>query len=372
MPNQEALSSKPKFYEKFGIVSLLTFVVACILLDVDRTLDQVTIPWLKALPNYDTAYLSILEFIAFIAKESGFAVLVAFFLNLSVEWINRRHHAEQEQSLVSLLDTKHQNRMNELLVELAKKYDERTTKLLKDVFQTVYERYIEKGVFKVIDDHVLKKNLMRKNYKVSMTISPIAEVTNIVNLEFNIQFDAVNLTQQEITLPVCGTMIDVTPEHEEKCKFVRARIGGRAYDEGELMAMVQRDSEKAQWSLKVTGTIPAHGSVPIELVYKKVGPRDYSEVICSVVQMDSMEIDVLLTDDSLDVNAVSLHPEDERRTSPADRKMFTSWKIDHAILPGQGAIVFWHPKRVKISSSLGPVPQGTIAPLQTLTETLPK
>ena len=342
---------KAKFYERFGVVSGITFFVACILLQLHHTIDDTTIPWLRSLSPPSLGYVSFLEFISFISKESGFAVLVAFFLNLSIEWINRHRHAEQENTLVSLLDSKHQKRMDELLIELSNKYDERTTKLLKDVFQTVYERYIEKGVFKVIDDHVLKKDLMRKNYKVSMTISAIPEVANLVDLAFHIRFDAVNLTQQEITLPVCGAMIDVTPEHEDKCRFVSAKIGDQTYSEAELMHLVKRDDENAQWILKVDGTILGGGTVPVELVYKKVGPRDYSEVICSIVQMDSMEIDVLLTDDSLRVNAVSLHPEDERCTSPAGRAMFTSWKIDHAILPGQGAIVFWHPKRAKIAGS---------------------
>lgn len=341
-------SQQPKFYERFGVVSAITFVAACVLLQIHHTLDDVTIPWLKSLTPPATGYLSLLEFVSFISKESGFAVLVAFFLNLSIEWINRHRHAEQESTLVNLIDEKHQKRMDELLVELSQKYDERTTQLLKNVFQTVYERYIEKGVFRQIDDHVLKKDLMRKNYKVSMTITPIPNV-DLVNLHFFIKYEAVNLTARQITMPLCGAMFDVTPEHEDKCKFVSARIGGKVYSAADLAGMVLCDTDNAQWSLRIEGTIEGGGTIPVELEYQKVGPRDYAEAICTTVQMDSMEVDVLLTDDTLRVNAVSLHPEDEKCTSPAGRAMFSSWKIEHAILPGQGAIVFWHPKRAKLA-----------------------
>ncbi|HEY4072672.1 MAG TPA: hypothetical protein VGM52_06170 [Herbaspirillum sp.] len=329
--------NKPKFFENFFVVSILTLLVAVLLLYVSHIFEENTEP--------------IEKLVSVVTKEAGFACLVAFFLNLSIEWINRYRHSEQATTLVRLLDEKHQERMEMLLKELDKKYNETSKKLLKDVFQTVYERYIEKGIFKVIDDHVLKKDVMRKGYKMTMKLEQIPNENDLIGLTFYIHYKLVNLTDQPIEDVLLGVLIDVTPQHEDKCKFVTARIGDTEYSEEKLVALTTRDEVNAQWTLKISGRVEKGETLPVSLEYKKVGPRNYSEVMCTTVQMDSLEIEVLSLDGSLSVNAVSLHPENEVLTSPESMQNLKTWKIEHAILPGQGAIVFWHPQRDKIIPS---------------------
>ena len=63
------------------------------------------------------------------------------------------------------------------------------------------------------------------------------------------------------------------------------------------------------------------------------------------VQMDSFYLETFCNDPGLSVLAMSLHPEPEFRTPHPVNAAFTNWTIDHAILPGQGIVVFWHPRR---------------------------
>jgi hypothetical protein len=293
-----------------------------------------------------------MKILSIVSREAGFACLVAFFLSLTVEWVNRRRHAEAEASLVNRVDAKHQERIDALLKSLEGKHEATSKELLKDVFKTVYERNIDAGIFKVVDDHILKKNLLRKGYKCSITVEPLTAEGDVpgplplVKLTFQISYLAVNITDQPIQETILKACVDITPEHEERCRFVRASIDGQDYSSGELEPFLRKDIGNAVWILEIPGPIDKRKEVPVYFEYCKVAPNHNSEVICSTVPMDGLEWDVLLRDGSLDVNSMSLHPENEVRVSAPNRKEFSAWRLNHAILPGQGVVVFWHPKRL--------------------------
>ncbi len=334
-------AGKRQWYEQLSIVSVLILILSLALL------------WVHHHLGHREGY----EYLSTLAKEAGFAGLVALFLNLSIEWVNRRKHAEQESALVNVLDAKHQERIENLLETLDQKYEETTNGLLKSLFRTVYNRNIDEGVFKIVEDHVLKKDLMRKRYKFSIVIRPLKdqEDTDLVDLTFDIQFDAVNISNTTYDGPLLGTTIDVTPEHEDECRFLKASIGNVVYEGESLDKLVEKDKDGSTWLLKIAGTVGVGEQVPVTLRYKKVGRRVYTEVICSIVQMDGIEVDVLSMAKSLSFNAVSLHPEDARPTS-LPKPEFMSWRLDHAVLPGQGMVVFWHPTRTQKTDVGGEAP----------------
>lgn len=344
------MSSPPRksIVRSFWFVSLLTLVLAIALLVGSEHLATSQEPYAK--------------FLAAATREAGFACLIAFFLNISVEAVTRLRHEEMERSLVERMDSKQQERIDSLLKSLDQKYQETSTALLRDVFRTVYERNIDPNVFKVVDNHVLKTDLMRKNFRVSMCIRPIRNeagvlAPDLVELHFHIRYDAVNITDGDIEVLVLGAQFDVTPSHEERCKFEKAVVGTKTYSSEELEPFVKRDEANAMWQLAISNTIPARGSIPIELIYRKVGPRNFSEVICTTKQMDGLDVDVLVADadvQDLQVQAVSLHPETETLVSSPTRPEYNAWRISHAILPGQGMVVFWHPKRVKVAQKQQP------------------
>lgn len=343
-PGHDHISTKPaRWYERFWIVCGAIFAVSCTLLAGYKFLSSP-----EASPQ---------DYLALLLKESGFAALVALMLNLSIEWVNRRKHADEESRLISKLDIKHQERQQVLLRQLEAKHEATSRALLKDVFQTVYERYIDTAVFKVIDNHLLKKDVMRRNYKASMTIRSLQPEgkmkygRDMVSLSFSISFDAVNLTKTTITTTLLPALIDVTPGLTEHCKFISARIGDDYYDAARLGGLAKYHPDDSTLVIKLPGSIPAHGLAPINLVYEKVAPSDYSEVICSTVQMDGMSIDVMCLDPRLSTHAVSLHPEDEEEGTVGGRPEHKEWRIGHAILPGQGAVIFWHPRRIAVDQS---------------------
>lgn len=111
-------------------------------------------------------------------------------------------------------------------------------------------------------------------------------------------------------------------------------------------------------ALRITGNMKPAESIKVVLIYTKVAPRNYSEVICSTVQMDGLKLDVYLEDESLSVHAISLHPEDAVSTENSVFRRHASWKIPHAILPGQGAVLFWHPRRSARSNDKASTPEG--------------
>lgn len=355
--------SQPKIYERFGVISVIMLLLAIALLTGHHYVESYTQSagvsnTATPSPGSDNAHPdgsahvpvgehgnAALHILGIVLKESGFAVLVAFFLNLSVEWVNRRRHADQEAHLIAAIDAKHEARTNSLVERLNNKYDETSKNLLRNVFQTVYERYIESSVFEQIDKHVLRKDVMRKHYRLAMEISRIPAEPELVALKLYISYDIVNLTDRPVENVLLGALIDVDPKHMEKCQFARASIGNKEYGAEELEGYKTVVADGTQWLLQVRGEIAPQQHLHVELEYCKVGPAEYSEAICTTVQMDGLELEVVNIDESLIVDTASLHPEDVIKTSQRGERYKTAWKIPHAILPGQGAIIFWHPAR---------------------------
>lgn len=334
-------SNQPRWFEQFWVISLATFLLFSLLFAMYLHIPKGT----DSQPTY----------IALFFKEAAFACLVAFFLNVSIEWVNRKRHQLQEEKLVQHLDMKHKERQDELLKSLDERHSQSSLALLKDVFRTVYERNIEPGVFKVVDNHVLRRDVMRKGYRVTLKISPSARqgsgqctvqgANELVDLTFQIEFEVVNLRQIDIDTLLLGAMIDVVPSHDSMCRFVKAEVGGQSYEAEALERYTTFDEDESLRTLRITGCMKPAEAIKVMLIYTKVAPRNYSEVICSTVQMDGLKLDVYLEDETLAVHAISLHPEDAVATENALFRRHSSWKIPHAILPGQGAVLFWHPRR---------------------------
>lgn len=325
------------WYHNFWAVSFFTLALALLLLLLYSHVSN------QQTPEY--------KYLGVVLKEAGFACFVAFFLNLSVEGMTRSRHAKQQAAVVKSIDEKHQQRINEMLTLLDSKHRQASKDLTKNLFRTVYERNIDDQVFRVVENHLLKKNLMRRDYKISMSIRPISEegdapIADLVSLNFDIRYVLENISEVKVETVLLAALIDVSPDHEDKCQFTSATIGTNTFSKDELETSVTKDDVNACWTLKLSGPIEAGESLPISLSYKKVGPRNYCEVVCTTVQMDCLAADVLTMDPDLSVNAVSLHPENEVRVSPEERPEYTEWRINHAILPGQGIVIFWHPRRI--------------------------
>lgn len=272
----------------------------------------------------------------FILKEAGMAGLIALFLNISIEWVARRKHEHQTASLLGQLESKH---------------EETSRKLLRDVnqqlFKTVYQRDVDPVVFRQVEKHLLNANFMRRDFVVSFKLKrfddPVTDKkTGLVLINYTNDYKLHNLTDRSVKGVVAIAKVDVTPAFREHCKFTRVSIGGVEIPEQELADCVVPVEDRNMIFLKIHREIDANDFVAVRVEYQKLAPDNYSEVIVTTMAMDRLAIDVSDPEECFTIDAVSLHPEDEKRVTPPTQKHLLKWTIEAPILPGQGLVMFWH------------------------------
>ncbi|MBL8277762.1 MAG: hypothetical protein JNL93_13760 [Pelomonas sp.] len=337
---------RPKhWYERFRVVCLTIALSAVVLFAAHHYLSL-------HFKEYPGPYL------ALFCKELAFAAVVALFLNLSIEWVNRRRHDDQQAGMLKAIDDAFNARQESLLEEIHKKYKETADALLVDVFATVYKKNFEPRIFKVVEKHILNQNLIREDYRVGIRIDNLppdvhSQFPNMVKLTFTISFRLRNTTNKLIKhAPVVPAYIDVTPGLEAHCKFISARIDRRNYQGALLDQHITVPEGAPALQLMLAEELEPAGIREVLLRYEKVAPQDYSEVVCCTTQMDGMDISVLCLEPALAVHAVSLHPESEEARVSNKGPEICEWRINHGILPGQGVVVFWYPARDRAQASV--------------------
>ncbi len=333
----------PAWYERFGRICIAIAIVSVVLLLTQHYLHQhfKDSDWIIAVCD--------------LLKEIGFACLVALFLNLSVEWVNRRRHIDHERSVVGALDKVYTERQDGLLLAIDQKYKETNSSLLQNVFTTVYMRHVDANVLEVIENHLLKKETLRTDYRAQLKISKLDSAITatldrpMVKLSLTISYTLRNVTNNKISTVLLPAYIDITPGLEQHCNFSRMRIGSKVYMGAELQKYITTPPGAPALELRFPGEMAPREETQCSVTYEKVAPIDYSEVMVNTVPMDGMTVIVMCLDDSIEVDAISLHPEDAvaNPENSSDRK---EWTID-GILPGQGAMVIWHPKRTPAESA---------------------
>jgi hypothetical protein len=324
---QSLLNIKPIiWYENFRVVSFTLGMVSLILIGIHWYLDQHTSTSIgKSLFSY-------------IFKDAGIAGLIALFLNISIEWINRKRHTNNQDYLLAKLEEKHEETSKSLL-----------TSVNKQLFKTVYERNIDPAVFDQVEKHLLRAETMRKDFLASFKVSPFldptsGEATNFVKIEFCNTFRLFNLTDKPIEVVVAKAIVDVTPLYRDSCYFKKVTLGAEIIDKDALAdTHVKVAPGRNLLKLEIKRIVPPDDSLPVEIEYCKLAPVDYSEIVLTTIPMDGLTLEVSDPQEIYTVDAVSLHPEDEILKTPKDQRHLLRWKIEHAILPGQGIVMFWHP-----------------------------
>ncbi len=319
--------SPPVWYENFPVVSAVILVVSLVFLGLH---------WWTKTPATSKEEDSLLNFVL---KEVGFAGLVAFILNLSIEWVNRKRHAGHQESLLARLEIKH---------------EQTSAKLLKDVnehlFKTIYERNIDPSVFQQVEEHLLRAKVMRKEFIASFKITRFSKpgdklAERYVRIDFCNSYRIFNLTDKPIEVDVAKAIVDVTPNFKEDCYFKRVTLGAEELNRGALKEAdcIKEMPNRNFITLHVKRTIPPADSLPVTVEYTKLAPLDYSEIVLTTVPMDGLMLEISDPEETFTTEALSLHPESENLLTPPDQKHLRKWKIDQAILPGQGIVMLWHP-----------------------------
>jgi hypothetical protein len=327
--------AQPRWYEKFKQVNITLGLAASVLLAIHWSIETFATSEISgSLPN-------------FILKELGMAGFIALLLNISIEYINRRREAIQQHELLSELEKKRLETSTQLLGDLEKKHAETSAKLVADVneqlFKTVYQRNVDPAVFKQVEKHLLRSDIMRREFSVSFKLKRFldpttSEPTMFVELTYCNDYRVINLTDNPVTVAVAKATVDVTPVYKDHCKFTRVDLGGEIIEGDKLDALVAKDGNFM--SLVINRSVPPNDTFPVRVEYRKLAPLDYSEIICTTVPMDNLSLEVNTPDELFTVSALSLHPEDG--VLKYSEKHQSKWKIEQPILPGQGIVMMWH------------------------------
>jgi hypothetical protein len=348
-PNEVTLSKtqqteSARWYEQFKFVCFLIGLVAVLLL---------AIHWI--LITYSPKHIAD-SYISFLFKEAGMAGLIALFLHVSIEWITRRREQLHRSALISSLEEKHQQTSNALLIALDEKHRSTSAKLLDDVnqqlFRTVYKRNIAPAVFEQVEKHLLRSDIMRKDFSAYFEIRPFIDPqtkasTQFVELYFCNEYVVQNLTDSPIEAEVVRAIVDVTPIYRDQCYLKQITLGEETIDKEALIGKgyVQQVENRNLIKAYIKRTIVGNDAMRVRFEYVKLAPIDYSEIVITTLPMDGLVLEVNNPTGSFTIGAVSLHPEDAMLLTPEDRQHLQKWKIDHAILPGQGIALMWHPNK---------------------------
>lgn len=316
-----------KWYEQFKIVNGVLAVASLFLLVIYWSVNE----------HVSSERGGVLvTFLAFLAKEVGMAGLIALFLNLSIEWVNRSRHYSQQSLLLEALEQKHRETSEILL-----------NNVNKQLFETIYKRNVDSDVFSQVEEHLLKADTMRREFSAAFTLQPFfyeGRQTEFVKLRFRNSYKVCNLTKDPVFAPVVRIVLDVTPCFAEHSKFKRIKVGKEILSESDLKGVVRSIPDRDFISIVVEREVPPMGELPIEIEYEKLAPLNYVEIVTTTVAMDGLNIEIIDQSEFFTVDAISLHPVDERRKTPIGNPVSSQWILDKPILPGQGIVLLWHPK----------------------------
>lgn len=322
----QTIPTQHLWYADFNKVSLTLLAFSLLLLVAYWALTEYT-TYKNSLP-------------VFLIKEAGMAGLIALILNISIEWVNRKRHNDHQTSLLEKLDLKHEATSTKLLKEVTKK-----------VFQAVYERNVDPTLFKQVDKHLLRADVMRRDFSATFTLEPFQDPrtqgqkeTGLVKLHFFNTFEICNLKEEPYSGILVKAVVDINPQFKENCHFNKITIGDKIYNKAELANQDLCKEVEGYLVVKIAGELKPNESKLISIEYVKLAPIDFNEIVVSTIPMDCLSLHISDPKQMFTIKAVSLHPSDEVLTSAPENRYLYSWKIKDAVLPGQGMVVMWHPR----------------------------
>ena len=253
--------------------------------------------------------------LALFLKEMGFAGFVAFFLNMSIEWVNRRRHEKFVHSLS------------------------------RDIFKTVYGRNIDKKIIDQIEKNVLKCDTYRKNYLVEVRLEVWRDKPNFVKFCFYNSYDVVNIGSEKSKIPIIKAQIDLNDPDADRLEQVK--IDEEIYPIEKISV-----SENGFMTINLESELERNQVKKVCLTYVKHMPIDSSEAIITTFPMDGMRLVVSDPYEKFEIGAISLHPENALADNlNEDRNDYKKWVLDCGVTPGQGMMLFWKPKKVSVGNA---------------------
>jgi hypothetical protein len=297
----------------------------------------------------DSAHGTVWEYLIKTPEKLSEAVLIAWLLNLSVEYIARKRHQRQASAVEGYLEGQRQ-----ILLK----------NMSKDVFSAVYEMNMPSSVFTTVRNSVFLCGFFRSNYVVDVDVQrvdvtmPNGHKEDRVKLRIRQQYDAKNIsTLAGIQKLLVGASIDHRKygrPNADASQFIHFSVQllnhlgepfgpVRTFTPTELKELLKVSEDKRFETIDLEVDLLSGWSVRVDVVYNQYHPTDGADMVCCMQPAAGIEINATVPHEDFELDLYSLHPVTEKDESEPDCLARRRWQVGPGILPGHGAFITWRP-----------------------------
>lgn len=262
------------------------------------------------------AYQFIKEGIFFyLAKEVGFALIVAIFLVFTIEKFTREHHQAAADELME--------------------------KTHKNLFHAIYKRYIPERVFEEVEKSLMESDVVRSRHELDYTIEARADRPDLVTCTAQTSYELSSVVDAPVTHKIVVRLELPIEEHfHQECSIDELRIGNAVLNAHILARYIVRDAEHCTLSYPMEMT--PRGVYQISTRSRLVKKTTDMEVWASRIPSDGLKLTVSTPSKSLEVCASANHSQklEERLNNGVTKK----WDLPFGIFPYQSIIFWWKPR----------------------------
>jgi len=280
-----------------------------------------------------------LHAMSILAKELGFAALVAVTLNFSIEGFNRGRHNKEK---VELLDAFHeaQDRQRRLLIEESDaRHLVHIKGLNEKIFQVVYERNIPEEIFREVESQLLRGKFIRCESSYQYTIEKLND--SFVKLHVRHVYSIKNISpNRELHELVVG--FDVIKDMASFYKVIKLKVAA-AETSCPVPVISDKNEDHEWWQVSLTADVDPESTIQCEFEYERVSTLKGKEVICTLLPSKQLKLQVIDPQGAFSMRAMALHPRAELNQCSSTGSVCYQWQIDGALFPGQGILFDWVP-----------------------------
>ncbi|MEK6262714.1 MAG: hypothetical protein AABP62_29300 [Planctomycetota bacterium] len=291
------------------------------------------------------------------AHEVGMALLVACIVVPTFEWsLRKSEHAQQEA-----MRTRDREEQKQRQLQLEADQKRREEEIRKDIHRFVLGYSIDSDVVRELYSSVFESKLMRENLGVTYEFRSLDPNKESLRVRVAVSYRIKNMAKESQHYPVVHYFRNVCPAEEQKDGFTACQVFEYPEDPKTLPAKLIHDfnDEKERGKFKVVHEGMKHGialddaiiiapgqAIVVKYVYE-VSKR-FSDVMTYMTTHPAKDFRIcaVLCDDrvsDLEFEVDSAHRLDPIRVSvPTKNARFYEWKINAAVLPGQGIELSWH------------------------------
>lgn len=257
-------------------------------------------------------------------RDLGIALIIAWFIAMSIERIAKRNHDQHIQ--------------------------EQINNIKENVFGAIFYRDHDENLINSVVDKILKYNFYRKNSTVTMAIRNLDESHDFSNgnsaiiLDINMAFDIINITDMLQTYDFC-TFLEKTFEakYRKHVKLNKICIGNNNYTADQIKEADGKYEDTTGFIRHIYPiTLEANQATSVSVSYTLIKyARD--EISCrQVMPCDGMKV-ILSAPKDLIVKGTAFHHRSDIEVEEVTQSIYQI-NIDEPLFPHNGVSFWWFPK----------------------------